>query len=118
MTRRESAALEAWNLELPESASARKLRYRLPDVTPKSGVDLYGLVNEKWIQIPYTVSGSYLVFDAPQELTAIELREAPADNTNLYLAIAGGAVLLILVVTISAVSARRKKKTAQETEAV
>ena len=118
MTRRETAALEAWDLELPNSAAPRKLRYRLPDVTPKSGVDLYGLVNEKWTQIPYAVSGSYLVFDAPQDLTAIELREAPVDNTNLYLIIAGGAVLLILIVTVSVVAARKKKKTAPETEAV
>jgi hypothetical protein len=81
-------------------------------------VALYGLINDKWTELPHTVSGSYLVFQAPQGLTAIELREGVKDNTNLYLMAAGGAAALILIVTVSVASARKKKKTAPETEAV
>ena len=118
MTRRETGHLEAWDLELPVSATSRKLRYLMPEASKALPVALYGLINDKWTELPHTVSGSYLVFQAPQGLTAIELREGVKDNTNLYLMAAGGAAALILIVTVSVASARKKKKTAPETEAV
>ena len=115
MTRRDTAGLEAWDLELPHSAAPRKLRYLLPETAPKAGVTLHGLVDEKWVELPYTLSGSYLVFEAAQGLTAIELQEAPVDNRPTYLAVGGGAALIVVIVTVT-VLLRRKKKTAPETE--
>ena len=117
MTRRDTAALEAWDLELPESASPRKLRYRLPQALSSGQVTLLGLASGKWTELTCTVSGSYLVFEAPQGLTAIELRQAPTDNTPLYLAIAAGAALLLLTVTLSLLAkASRKRKAEQNAE--
>lgn len=116
MTRRSTDALEAWDLELPESAAPRKLRYLLPDNAPKSGVILRGLVEEKWTELNFTNSGSYLVFEAPQGLTAIELQEAPVDNRPLYLAVAGSVVLIVVTVTVSALVRRKKKKAPEPAE--
>jgi hypothetical protein len=110
MTRRDTAALEAWDLELPESCAPRKLRYLLPKDRTQGDVTLLGLVDEKWSPISFTRSGSYLVFDAPQGLTALELHEAPRDNTPMYLAAAGVGVLALVILTAALLYRRRKKK--------
>lgn len=110
MTRRDTAALEAWDLNLPESSAPRKLRYLLPKDRAQADVTLLGLVDEKWSPISFTRSGSYLVFDAPQGLTALELHEAPQDNTPMYLAAAGVGVLALVILTAALLYRRRKKK--------
>lgn len=109
MEKRGTDALEAWELVLPESAVPRKLRYLLPEGLTASHVTLWALTPEGWQELSFTLSGSYLVSEIPDELTAIELRQAPRDLMPVYLA-GAGTLALILVITVTALILRRRKK--------
>ena len=77
-------------------------------------MSVLGLVGEKWQTLEYTRSGSYLVMEIPQGLTAIDIFELPEDNSwQLYAAI-GGAAALAIILTLVFLIRRKKKKTAQE----
>ena len=111
MTKRDTSGIEAWDLSLPESAGTRKLRYLLPRERAEGEVILRGLVKDQWQTLEYQRVGSYLVLDVPQGLTAIEILEAPADNSSMVLGAAGAAALVVLVVTVILLCRRKRKKT-------
>ena len=114
MESRDTTGIEAWNLSLPDSAVTRKLRYLLPRERAEGEVAVMGLVGEKWQALEYTRSGSYLVMEIPQGLTAIEIFEVPEDNSwQLYAAIGGVAALAIVLTTLFLVR-RKKKKAVQQ----
>jgi len=115
LQKRDTAALEAWDLSLPESRIPRKLRYLLPEDRRDANVTVMGLVHGSWERLPHSLSGSYLVFDVPEGLTAIELREAPEDNSTFLYAIVAAAAGLSLLLTVILVRRSRQKKAKEET---
>lgn len=117
LQKRDTSGIEAWDLALPESETARKLRYLLPKDRAGGEVTLMGLVDDKWQTLPYTRSGSYLVFDVPEGLTAIEIQEAPEDSSTLLYAAMVAAALLILILSVTLVRRGIKKKVKEETPA-
>lgn len=103
------AALYAWQLLLPHSASAMTLRLLLPERADPGQDVLQAYENGAWQTVPYTQDGSYLVFSASENYTQLRIVDVPVDYTVYW--IAGGALLLILIgITLIVLACRAFKK--------
>ena len=102
--------MELWEVAeftIPESESAVRVRYRiLDDCSTKTLHLLRRTANGVWEEIPFSVSGSYIVFDASTGVNAIALMQETSSAMPLA-AIAAGTVLLAAAAFFFL---RRKKK--------
>ena len=108
----QTGAIEAWQIEPPESGKAEVLRYALPDGYEAKDVRLSvcSSITGNYISREFTANGSYIVFSFTQEDVAFCIIEAPADYSCWYW-IGGGTVLAAaLIVTAVLVKKRYKNK--------
>ncbi len=99
---------ELWMLTLPESENNLELRFLPAENFQSESVGLQYLTAEgTWVDTDFTVSGSYLVFNAPATAQALQIYEIPLDFTPYILAAAGGLIVLAAIVLI--VIKKRKK---------
>jgi hypothetical protein len=109
--REDASALEAWDIQLPESGRKMVLRYRLPEGTEAGRVKLLLLGENGWETAEFTTDGSYLVFSPTTGLKALCLEELPRDYRPLQLALVGVAILAVAItVTVILVKSRIKKQ--------
>lgn len=107
--------MDSLSFTLP--AGSERLHYLLPGGAETGRVQIYLLgADGAWRAVPANAEGSYLVFAAEPDDTALCLAVLPRNLTPIILAAAGGAVLVGAVIAIAA--ARKKKKPAPDSAAV
>lgn len=96
-----------WQLSLPKSTESLHLRFLLPDThDADSTVLLLQSADGNWADTPFELQGSYLVFTAAPDTTALQLQQIPVNYTPYILIAAGVLVLIILALILL-----RKRKT-------
>lgn len=96
-------ALVCYQLVLPTSHLPVKLRCMLPDGSSADRIALLVQTDNGWRETEFSVSGSYLVFDAPEGIRALRIKEIPANYAPYILsgtAVAAAAVLTAVIVLI------------------
>ena len=104
----DSDGLAGYTLELPDSKLPVKLRCMLPLHSDPEHIRLMVLTGTDWSESSFTVNGSYLVFDAPNGISALRVDEIPFDDT-LYI-ICAAAVLAVIIIGAVTVCVRHKRK--------
>lgn len=105
-------ALIAYELSLPVSQSPIKLRCLLPENTETERLLLLTQTDKGWQETEYSVNGSYLVFEAPENIHALRIKELHVDYTPYIIGGSAVAVAAVLAVVIALIVRRRKRKKA------
>lgn len=100
------SANDIWQLTLPAVEGNLQLRFLLPS-TYKSDAVILQLQDDvgNWNNTEFTVSGSYLVFDAAPTTQAIRLEEIPVNYMQYILPGLGGLAILCVILLLA-----RKKR--------
>ncbi len=106
----DSGALASYLLEIPNSKSSVKLRCILPTGTSADRILLLVQTDSGWRETEFSVSGSYLVFDAPENIRALRIKEIPVDYSPYILGGSAVAALTVLTVATSLILRRKKRK--------
>lgn len=104
------SVVEVWGIRAPADAQIHTLRFCLPEGLTAEDVKLSVMdsASGEYAPCPFTVNGSYIVFEA-ENAGALCIQRAAADYTVWYLAAGGAAALLAILVTAVAVSNKKKK---------
>ncbi len=100
--------LAAYSITVPHSELPVKLRCLLPEGVSPEHISLSVQTDTGWHDTEFTVSGSYLVFDAPDGIQGLQLKEIPFDYEPYILS--GAAILAVLVLILSIALIKRKKR--------
>lgn len=105
--------LESWKLVINEPGTTA--RFLLPENVEAEQLKLYISTSDGvWQEVPYKVSGSYLVFEHINSDADLALVQSAKDNTPMIvLGCAAGLVLTMVIVLIC--KNRKKKKKVAET---
>lgn len=104
------SALVAYGLTLSDSTSPVRIRCMIPENVSPAQIMLLVQTDNGWQETEFSVNGSYLVFDAPENIRALRMEEIPTDYRPYILAGSALAVIAILTIVIVLIGHRRKKK--------
>ena len=103
-------ALAAYSITIPHSELPVKLRCLLPEGIRPEHIDLLVQTDTGWHDAEFSVSGSYLVFDAADGIHGLRLKEIPVDYDPYILAGAAILAVVVLSITIAHIKGKRKAK--------
>ena len=104
-------ALAAYTLSLPRSQTSVRLRCILPANVRSDRLTLLVQTDNGWRETDFSVNGSYLVFDAPENIRALRIKELPIDYTPYLLGGIAAAAGILGVTTALLLRKRKRKKT-------
>ena len=104
----DSSCVDAWELQFSSSTVSTKIRYLIPDgYTPKELRLLTNGSGKDWIDTPFQVDGSYLVFSTSDSHISVRLELIPK---NHLVPLIVGAVGCVLLFTFIFVALKKRKR--------
>lgn len=102
--------LAAYSVTVPHSNLPVKLRCLLPEGVSTEHIALLIQTDTGWHDTEFTVSGSYLVFDVPDGIQGLQLKEIPIDYKPYILSGATALAVLMLSITVALIKRKKKEK--------